>query len=64
MTLEDVGALVADRMDEIHTYFKPGVKVTVIVRSPGFPSRDFMMTSDEIPELQALLERRAAGKKT
>jgi hypothetical protein len=74
MTLEDVRELVADRMDEISTYFKPGVKVTVIVRCPGFPSRDFMMTADEIPELEALLKRRhalrhrvrlcAAGEKT
>jgi hypothetical protein len=33
---------VADHMDKIHTYFKPGVCVTVIVRTPGFPERDFL----------------------
>lgn len=61
MTLADVQELVADRMDEIHTYFKAGVKVTVIVRAPGFPDCDFMMTADEIPDLRALLDRRAAA---
>lgn len=60
MKLADVQEFVADRMDEIHTCFKPGVRVTVIVRCPGFPDRDFLMTADEIPELAALLERRAA----
>jgi hypothetical protein len=55
---------VADHMDEIHGYFKPGVKVTVIVRTPDFPERDFMMTADDIPELITLLQRREQAGKT
>ena len=45
-------------------YFKPGMKVTVIVRAPGFPDRDFMMTNDDISELQALLKRRVKQEPT
>jgi hypothetical protein len=55
---------VADHMDKIHDYFKPGVKVTVIVRTPDFPDRDFLMTADDIPELIAFLRRRQIGEKT
>ena len=62
--LEAVQQRVADRMDEIHDYFKPGVKVTVIVRTPDFPDRDFLMTADDIPELVALLQRREQAGKT
>jgi len=52
--------IVSDLMDEILACFKPGVKIAVIVRMPGYNDRDFMMTDDEIPELIALLERRQA----
>ena len=55
---------VADHMDEIHRYFKPGVRVTVIVRTPDFPDRDCLMTADDIPELIALLQRRELAGKT
>jgi hypothetical protein len=61
--LDEVQEFVADRMDEIHTCFKPGVRVTVIVRAPGFPDRDFLMTADDLSELAALVERRVAGEK-
>jgi hypothetical protein len=64
MTLEEVGEMVADHMDTIHTYFKPGVKVTVMVRVPGFPERDFMMTADDLTEVAAMVARRAAAEKT
>ena len=63
-TLAAVQHRVADHMNAIHTYFKPGVKVTVIVRTPGFPDRDFLMTADDIPELIALLQRRQAAGET
>lgn len=63
MTLAEVSECVARHMDEIHGYFKPGVCVTVIVRTPKMPERDFMITADEIPELIALLGRRMADEK-
>lgn len=55
---------VAACMDDILTAFKPGVKITVMIRNPSEPQRDFMMTSDTIPELRAMLDRREAESTT
>lgn len=55
---------VAACMDDILRAFKPGVKITVLVRAPDHPTRDFMMTSDTIPEIRALLDRREAQGRT
>jgi len=63
MTLSDVQDAVAGHMDEIATYFKKGALVTVIVRFPEFPTRDFIMTADKIEELTAMIERRAQAEK-
>lgn len=38
---------VGECMDEILQIFKPGCRITVAVRTPNFPSRDFLMTSEE-----------------
>ena len=57
--IDDVQDAVGAHMDAIRKRFKPGVKLTVMVRSPGFPDRDFVMTDDEIPELVLMLSRRA-----
>lgn len=51
-------------MDQIIGCFKPGVKITVIVRTPGFDERDFLMTDDELPEVTRAIERRAAAPTT
>lgn len=59
--LENTTQFVATRMDEIVTCFKPGVKITVLVRTPGFPERDFMMTDDESAEIIAMVQRRQAA---
>lgn len=48
---------VAADMEAIQRQFKPGAKIAVLVRSPGFPDRDFMMTDDNIDELMAMLQR-------
>jgi hypothetical protein len=56
--LERAQECVAEHMDAISTLFISGVKVTVIVRTPDFPDRDFMMTSDDLREVIALIERR------
>lgn len=52
---------VATRMDEILGMFKPGAKISVLVRTPGNPDADFMMTNDALEEAMALLERRKAA---
>lgn len=62
--LDEVRETVARYMDEITSMFKPGSKITVLVRAPGFPNRDFMMTDDEFSELIAMLERRSKAQKS
>lgn len=59
--LSEVQAFVAERMDEVITQFKPGVKITVVVRAPGYDERDFLMTDDAIDDVIALLQRRKAA---
>jgi hypothetical protein len=62
MSLGEVQEIVAVHMDEIARLFKPGVKIAVLVRTPGFPDRDFMMTDDATSELIAMVERRAKAE--
>lgn len=57
--LKYVQMCVSSHMEKIVGHFKRGAKIAVLVRSPGFPDRDFMMTDDTIPELRAMLDRRA-----
>ncbi len=60
--LKYVQMCVSSHMESITKLFKRGVKIAVLVRSPGFPDRDFMMTDDAIPELRAMLARREGRK--
>lgn len=62
MTLTDVQDLTSDCMDKIKVCFKPGVKITVLVRTPGAPDRDFCMTDDTPDEIIAMMTRRATDK--
>lgn len=65
MTLADVQDLTAACMDKIIKCFKPGAKITVLVRAPGFPDRDFVMTDDDPAEAIEMLKRRqVAGPDT
>lgn len=52
---------VAASMEDIVRMFKPGVKITVLVRTPGKPTADFMMTDDQPGEIIAMVERRNAA---
>lgn len=54
-------AAVSTHMDAIRALFIPEVRVTLIVRTPGFDGRDFMLSEDELDEVIALIERRRAG---
>ncbi|WP_426229328.1 hypothetical protein [Pararhizobium sp. DWP3-4] len=49
---------IQERMDEILANFKPGAKVTVLVRTPDKPTADFCMTDDNLWEVTAMLKRR------
>jgi hypothetical protein len=53
-----VQELVANHMDKMKKLFRPGVKIAVLVRTPGIPERDFVMTDDALPELRKMLDRR------
>lgn len=58
--VQSAGEKVADHMDAIAALFKPGAKITVLVRAPGFPdgSRDFVQTNDTLDEAIAALTLR------
>lgn len=58
-SLADVQEVVAEHMDQILSCFKPGGKITVLVRFDGLPGRDFMMTNEaNILDAVAALHRR------
>lgn len=57
-TLKIVQHQVGAHMDKILKLFKPGKKITVLVRSPGFPEQDFCLTDDEDAEVAAMVARR------
>lgn len=51
----------AVHLDRIAAMFKPGVKLTLIVRTPGNDEADFTMSDDDLLEVVKVLERRMAG---
>ena len=59
--LEETQHFVAGRMDEIMRMFKSGSKITVLVRTPGYPDRDFVMSNDALPEVAKMIARRGHG---
>lgn len=61
--LEIVQGEVSERLDQIKAYFKPGAKITVLVRAPDDPdgAKDFMMGDDEPQEAMNLIARRMAA---
>jgi hypothetical protein len=61
--LQHASQRIAGLMDEIVACFKPGVKITVLVRTPDHPNRDFCMTDDNMDEAIAMLHRRKAETK-
>jgi hypothetical protein len=61
MTLAEAQYIVSDHMTDILRCFKPGAKITVTVRTPDYPDRDFLMTNDDLPEVRKLIERRISA---
>jgi hypothetical protein len=59
-TLDETRAVIADCMDDIMKCFKPGMKITVLVRAVGYPdgSRDLLMTDDQLPFVVRAIETR------
>ncbi len=49
---------VAGHMEAIQAMFKPGAKITVLIRVPDYPDRDFLMTDDDLAQVREMLDRR------
>lgn len=56
--LQRVGEICNRNLNEIAQYFKSEVKLTLVVRTPGEPSRDFILTVDDLDEVAAACKRR------
>ncbi len=48
-------------MDQMLTNFKPGAKITVLIRVPGKDEADFLMTSDDLDDVIDAVQRRKAA---
>lgn len=48
----------ADCLESMSQHWTVPVKLTLIVRQPGFPERDFLVSDDEMDEIIALVQRR------
>jgi len=56
--LEHTYNTVNQMLNEIAPFFKPEVKLTLIARTPGHPDRDFMLSIDDLNEVQKVIQRR------
>ena len=60
--LEHVREECSEHLDAIAELFKPGVKLTLIARTPDNDDADFVLTCDDLPEaIKALKRRQKAG---
>lgn len=64
MTLDEATEVAAGAMDNILQCFKPGMKITVLVRNPDNPEGDFCLTDDDMAEVALMVERRRAKGRT
>lgn len=58
MNIQEVTDEVSFHLDKILKCFKPGAKITVIVRRPENDEADFTLSNDDISEAIKALERR------
>lgn len=58
--LQSVVEIVADHMDAILKCFKPGAKITVLVRHPDTPDgrKDFLLSDDDLALAVVALQQR------
>lgn len=50
-------AIASRHLDSILRLFKPGAKITLIVRRDGEPEQDFLLTDDDLDEVSTALDR-------
>lgn len=64
--VQEVSEVIAGHMDAILALFKPGKKITVLVRDPETPdhSRDFCLMNDSPDDAIKALERRKLNEGT
>jgi hypothetical protein len=56
---------VSEYMDKILKLFRPGAKITVLVRSPQVPGdADFILTNDDLTEARKAIQRQQERKGT
>ncbi len=60
VSLDAVGDDIGHLMDRILKLFKPGAKITVVVRFPGYPEREVIMTDDDLDGVIETCHRRQA----
>ncbi|MER9768993.1 hypothetical protein NKJ09_23345 [Mesorhizobium sp. M0189] len=60
LIVQNISEQVADHMDAILKFFKPGAKIAVLVRRPEASdgSQDFILTNDTIDDVIAALQQR------
>lgn len=53
------GNIIADHLDKISRLFKPGAKLTIVVRRPDMPdgSQDMIISDDTVDDVIAALGR-------
>ena len=66
MSFQQVTERVSDYLDEIKGYFKPGVKVTILIRHENDDEGrlDFMMGDDDPQQVMNMVARRMAAGRT
>lgn len=62
--IAEMSESIAGLMDEILSHFKPGTKITLLIRTHDKPEADFCMSNDDLTELPAMIERRLAAGQT
>lgn len=51
-----------EHLEQISQLFKDGAKVTLIVRTPGFPERDVLLSDDTLEGANEVIERTKTRK--
>lgn len=64
MSVDELHGEIADALERLSRLFVPGMKLTFIARMPGNGEADVLVSEDEMAEIIALVQRRAAGGAT
>lgn len=61
-SMEELRLQIAEHVIEISELFKPGVKVSVIVRVPWLENGSVVVTDDSLEEISTALAKLGGGK--